>query len=55
MEDPAEIRRMLESKTGRLNGRKAEICADALFEGGWELIEKVMNWRNLFRELEQTH
>lgn len=55
MEDPAEIRRMLESKTGHLNGRKAEICADALFEGGWELIEKVMNWRNLFRELEQTH
>lgn len=49
--DTEKIRELLTYKMDHLNGRRAEICADAIFSGGWELIESVIRWRNTFREL----
>lgn len=51
--DETQIENILIPKMDHLNGRHAEICADAIFEGGWDLIENVMTWRNVFRRLNQ--
>ena len=48
-----EMKQILTPLMTGLKGRKAEICADALFEGGWELIENVMRWRDVFRRLDE--
>lgn len=49
--DEARMREILTDKMDHLNGRRAEICADAIFAGDWSLIENVIRWRNVFREL----
>lgn len=53
IQDEAKMANILTDKMDHLNGRRAEICADALFAGGWELIENVMRWRNVFRDLNE--
>lgn len=53
IQDQGEMTSILTDKMDHLNGRRAEICADALFEGGWELIENVLAWRNVFRTLNE--
>lgn len=52
--DEAEIEKILTDKMDHLNGRNAEICADAIFDGGWEAIENLMRWRNVFRRVDET-
>ena len=52
-EDVIEVK--LREKMAPLNGRKTEICADALFAGGWDLIENAMVWRNVFRRLKPEY
>ncbi len=52
--DTHEMEKVLTPLMTGLKGRRAEICADALFEGGWDLIENVTRWRDVFRRLDET-
>ena len=49
--DENQIAKLLTEKMSRTGGRRAEICADALFAGGWDLVENTLRWRNVFRKL----
>ncbi len=53
--DETVIESRLREKLDALNGRKTEICADALFYGGQNLIENTMVWRNVFRRLKPEY
>lgn len=55
LSDVPSIEEKLIEKMSVLNGRKAEICADALFAGDWKLIENVMQWRNVFYRLKPEY
>lgn len=50
-----KIESLLDEKLSRIGNRSAEICADALFEGGWDLIENVIRWRNVFRRIKEKY